>query len=127
MLTVCTALQGLEETSVASVQQALLQASQLAALKSVVMGWLPSMSKAEAEELLGSAGLLGILLKHQEAAADLTRTDHTEKLDKHGTLHGDKTKWLFVAQQQKHSLQEHSIYQQHVQGADEQDAWGQLV
>ena len=111
----------------AGVEQALLQASQLAALKSVVMGWLPSMSKAEAEELLGSAGLLGILLEHQEVAADLKRTDHPELLEGNGTLHSDKRKWLFVAQQQKHSLQEHSIYQQHVQGADEEDAWGQLV
>ena len=110
----------------ASVELALLQASQLAALKSVVMGWLPSMSKAKAEKLLGSAGLLGVLLDHQEAAADLTRTNHPEHLDRNEAIHGDK-KWLFVAQQQKRSLQEHSIYQQHVQGADEEDAWGQLV
>lgn len=81
----------------------LLQVGNQAALRSFVLGELPAATLEQAQCLLGDAGLIG----------NLNPTDMSEK-----SLSSSRLRRLFTAQQQRLSLSEMGIYEEHTAEAE---------
>ena len=93
-----------------------MEVTNCAGLGSIVTGELPVMTKREAGNLLAEAGLLGTLTALSEVGRERDRWSATWQGDVDG-----KQRWLFTSQQQRMSLREMDIHEEHVYAAEAVD------
>ncbi|CAL5220268.1 g2249 [Coccomyxa viridis] len=102
---------GLEREGMRSI---LMEVAELAAYSSVVVGELPRMTRSEAEDLLGEAGMLGML--QPESLSSSSSPDASRGGD---ARREDEQRWLFLARCQQRSSAERDIYSSHVAAMEE--------
>lgn len=124
------------ELDIADASALLLQLGNQAALRSFVLGELPAATLEQARCLLGDAGLIGNVMSRDEAAAlteDLCRNRTSEQqltqrereqsatVSRASDSSSSRVRRLFTAQQQRLSLWEMGIYEEHAAEAESID------